>query len=250
MPVRGNRARARHRPNILFVLADEWRAQAFGHMGGQERAHPSAGSLQSRSGKLPGSHFGHARLLSRPRQHRDRSICPDERRIYQRRTIGADRDYARSGVRGRRLPDGLYRQMAFIWQSGGQLRATLSYIPPEFRFGFEYWKACECTHQYNHSLYYDGDDTTPKYWQGYDALAQTDDAIGYIDDKSRGSDPYFWFSLGDRPIFPIRRRKNIRTSIRLSHCAQTFRMRFGTGRSRSCAATMPQSRSSTIASLA
>ncbi len=36
-------------------------------------------------------------------------------------------------------PDGLYGR-------------RLAYIPPEKRFGFEYWKTCECSHEYNHSL--------------------------------------------------------------------------------------------------
>lgn len=27
------------------------------------------------------------------------------------------------------------------------------------------------THDYNHSLYYEGDDTSPKYWTGYDCVA-------------------------------------------------------------------------------
>src|SRR5215831_19250074 len=48
-------------------------------------------------------------------------------------------------------------------------------------FGFDYWKACECTHDYNRSLYYEGSDQTPKYWPGYDAFSQTDDACAFID---------------------------------------------------------------------
>ena len=81
----------------------------------------------------------------------------------------------------------------------GKYGRRLAYIPPEKRFGFDYWKACECTHDYNHSLYYEGTDPTPKYWPGYDAFSQTDDACAFIE-KHR--DPFFLtLSLGP-PHFP------------------------------------------------
>ena len=72
----------------------------------------------------------------------------------------------------------------------------------EKRFGFDYWKACECTHDYNHSLYYEGNDTTPNYWPGYDAFAQTDDACEFIERSAKAREPYFlMLSLGP-PHFP------------------------------------------------
>jgi len=84
----------------------------------------------------------------------------------------------------------------------GKYSRRLAYIPPEKRFGFEYWKACECTHDYNHSLYYEANDATPKYWPGYDAIAQTTDACGFIERQSRTPDPFFLvLSLGP-PHFP------------------------------------------------
>ena len=66
----------------------------------------------------------------------------------------------------------------------GKYGRRLAYIPPEKRFGFEYWKACECTHEYNKSLYYEDNDQTAKYWPGYDAIAQTDDACRFIERSS------------------------------------------------------------------
>jgi arylsulfatase A-like enzyme len=82
----------------------------------------------------------------------------------------------------------------------GNYGRRLAPIPSGKRLGFDYWKACECTHEYNHSLYYEGNDPTPRYWPGYDAFAQTDDACGFI--ETRKSDPFFLFlSLGP-PHFP------------------------------------------------
>ena len=38
------------------------------------------------------------------------------------------------------------------WHLNG--RGRLSFIPPENRQGFDYWKVMECTHDYNESFYY------------------------------------------------------------------------------------------------
>ena len=86
---------------------------------------------------------------------------------------------------------------------GGKNERRLDYIPPEKRFGFDYWKACECTHEYNQSLYYEGNDRTPKYWPGYDAFAQSDDACAFIEKQAKSSDPFcLVLSLGP-PHFPL-----------------------------------------------
>ena len=47
---------------------------------------------------------------------------------------------------------------AFIgkWHVDGHGRSN--YIPPERRLGFDTFQALECTHDYNQSAYYDGDD--------------------------------------------------------------------------------------------
>jgi arylsulfatase A-like enzyme len=86
---------------------------------------------------------------------------------------------------------------------GGSNERRLDYIPPEKRFGFDYWKACECTHDYNKSMYYDNNDPKPKYWPGYDAFAQTDDACAFMEKQAKTSDPFcLVLSLGP-PHFPL-----------------------------------------------
>ena len=76
------------------------------------------------------------------------------------------------------------------------------FIPAERRQGFDYWKVLECTHDYNNSFYYDGDDSTLKKWEGYDAYAQTKDAIQYIEDHKDKEEPYLLFIGYGGPHFP------------------------------------------------
>ncbi len=75
------------------------------------------------------------------------------------------------------------------WHIDGHGRE--SYIPPERRRGFDFWRVLECTHDYNHSPYF-GDDDVKHFWDGYDAFAQTDCAIDYIKNYT-----------SDKPMFMI-----------------------------------------------
>ena len=125
--------------------------------------------------------------------------------------------------------------------------AAPAYIPPEKRFGFEYWKACECSHEYNHSLYYEGNDPTPKYWPGYDAIAQTEDACGFMGGRPKRV-RRFADSPSDRRIFPIRRAGEIPRALRRrDRCGPTYRRSIARRRPRRCAAITPTWRRSTIA---
>ena len=64
-----------------------------------------------------------------------------------------------------------------------------AYIPPERRQGFDFWRTLECTHDYHHSRYYADLEQTPRVWEGYDAVAQTREALSYLESRS-----------GDRPF--------------------------------------------------
>ena len=75
------------------------------------------------------------------------------------------------------------------WHVDGRGRSA--YIPPERRQGFEHWMVLECTHDYNDSAYYAGDDETKLMWDEYDAIPQTREAQKYITDHSQDEDPFF-----------------------------------------------------------
>jgi len=74
------------------------------------------------------------------------------------------------------------------WHLDGHGRS--SYIPPERRQGFDYFKALECTHNYNRSFYYQDDDPAKRQWEAYDAFAQTEDAIRYMRRQAHGERPF------------------------------------------------------------
>lgn len=184
------------RPNIIFVFADQWRRQATGFAGNEQVRTPHLDRLAGQSIELTHAVAGmpvccpyRASLLSgqTPVNHgvvvNDVPLPPETASI------------------GKALKAGGY-DTAWIgkWHVDGHGRKT--YIPPERRQGFDYWKVLECTHDYNNSFYYAHDETTPRTWEGYDAFAQTDDAIGYVRDHAHRDKPFALFLSWGPPHDP------------------------------------------------
>lgn len=86
------------------------------------------------------------------------------------------------------------------WYLDGQGR--FDFTPPERRQGFDYWKALECSHDYNNMAYYEGDSPEIKYWDGYSPFAVATDAQDYISTQSENDNPFFLFVAFATPHFP------------------------------------------------
>ena len=162
-----------HRPNVIVVVADQWRAQALG----------CAGDINARTPNLDRLAAEGLRLTTAV------STCPVCSPF--RGSLMTGQYPLTNGVflndvplrpKGPALAEAFQKagyQTACIgkWHLEGDGRSA--FIPPQRRLGFEFWRACECTHDYNHSLYY-GDKDEKLYWRGYDAEDQTQAAIQYI----------------------------------------------------------------------
>ncbi|HUT19322.1 MAG TPA: sulfatase [Anaerolineae bacterium] len=166
-------------PNIVFVFADQWRAQATGYAGNPTVQTPNLDRLAQESVNFTHAAAGcpvcspyRASLLTGqyPLTHgvfvNDVYLQPNPHSLAH---TFAGNGYATAYI-GK-------------WHVDGHGRS--SYIPPERRQGFDYWKALECTHSYNQSAYYAGDSDEKLTWEGYDAIAQTRDAQRYIRDHAR-----------------------------------------------------------------
>lgn len=203
MAVRQAVAKTRSRPNVLFVIADEWRSQAFGYAGDTNARTPAIDKFSAESINFENAIAG-------------TSVCCPSRAslmtgqyalthgVYindvplQPKGTALGEAFARAGY-----DTGYIGKWHLYGSPDGRYGRRLSYIPPEKRFGFEYWKACECTHDYNHSLYYDNDDPRPKFWDGYDAIAQTKDACQFIRTFEKADVPFFLFLSWGPPHFPL-----------------------------------------------
>lgn len=184
------------KPNIVFVLADQWRASALGFAGDPNVKTPHLDQLATHSTRFTNAV----------------SVCPVCTPYRAALLTGRFPTSTGMFLNDLYLPDAelcmgeIFKaagyDTAYIgkWHLDGHGRS--SYIPPERRQGFDYWKAAECDHNYNHSHYYA--DTSPeiKYWPGYDAFAQTADAQQYLRGRATSAKPFLLVVALGPPHFP------------------------------------------------
>jgi len=172
------------RPNIILLLPDEWRAQAFGFAGDPNARTPHLDEL-ARTGidcvnavaGLPVCCPSRASLLTGQRPLTTGVFLNDVPLNPQAVTLAKVLDAAGydTGYIGK-------------WHLNGGDRSA--FIPRDRRQGFVYWKALETTHDYNHSVYY-ADGPQPRLWPGYDAIAETDDAARFVHAHAGSGRPFF-----------------------------------------------------------
>lgn len=161
------------KPNVVFVFADQWRAQAAGYAGDPNARTPNFDALAGESLSLG------AAVAGCPVCSPYRASLLTGRYPLTHGVIVNDVCLGNGAVSlAQAFKAGGY-DTAYIgkWHLDGHGRE--SFIPPERRQGFEHWQALECTHEYNDSPYY-GHENRKLKWEGYDAIAQTQAACRYI----------------------------------------------------------------------
>lgn len=170
-------------PNIVFAFADQWRYQATGFGGDPNVRTPCLDRLSESSLNFANCISGspvccpaRASLLTGQFPLTHGVFLNDVQLPLDRPSMG--QAFAQAGY-----------DTAWIgkWHIDGRGRS--SYIPPDRRRGFAFWRAQECCHSYNQSRYWteSGEERT---WDGYDATAQTREACRYIQEHARGPRPF------------------------------------------------------------
>ncbi|WP_057937613.1 sulfatase family protein [Algoriphagus resistens] len=169
------------RPNVIFVLADQWRADAIGYAGNTDVITPNLDRLAKES-----LVFENAVTVM--------AVCAPWRASFLTGqyplTNGVfynDKPLPSEAVTFAEIYKEQGYQTGYIgkWHLNGHKRGEDAFsardkpVPKERRQGFDYWKVREVTHDYNNSFYFDENDQK-QFWEGYDAFSQTDSAISYI----------------------------------------------------------------------
>ncbi|MEN6336253.1 MAG: sulfatase [Phycisphaerales bacterium] len=181
MPAVGSEGR-RGKPNVVFVFADQWRAQATGYASDTNARTPHLDRLAARSVNFTNA-VSCCPVCSPYRASLLTGQYPLTHGVFlndvplRNEAFSLAEVYRRAGY-----------QTAYIgkWHLDGNHRSA--FIPRQRRQGFEFWKVLGCTHAYNHSLYY-GDEDVKLRWEGYDSIAQTREAQQYIRDHA-GDSPF------------------------------------------------------------
>jgi arylsulfatase A-like enzyme len=179
------------KPHVIFIIVDQWRAQATGYAGDKNVVTPNLDRLAASSVNIKNAVSG-------------MPVCTPYRASLMTGQYPLTHGAFMNDVMldtGRATIAKVYRHNGYTtgfvgkWHIDGHGRN--SYIPQGRHQGFQYWKALECTHDYNRSAYYSGNSDQKLFWDGYDVIAQSNDACQYIRERAKGNDPFTLFiSLG------------------------------------------------------
>lgn len=196
LEVRADAATKDAKPNILYLMADQWRASATGYAGDPNVKTPNLDRLAKES-----QNFCNAvSVLPVCTPHRAALMTgrfPTSTGMFLNDAHLPDEELCMAEILG-----GAGYATGYIgkWHLDGHGRG--SFVTPERRQGWQYWKAAECDHNYNNSHYYTGDSDEKQHWEGYDAFAQTSDAQQYIRGRAQVGQPFVLLVAYGVPHFP------------------------------------------------
>lgn len=184
------------RPNIIYILTDQWRTMSLGYAGNPDIQTPHLDNFAKES-----VNFINAVSVT--------PVCTPHRAAL---LTGRFPTTTGMIVNDIYLPSEeltmaeIYKEAGYNtayygkWHLDGHGR--LNNVTAERRQGFDYWKALECSHAYNKMAYYDNDDPEMKYWEGYSPFAITEDAKKYLSDHAQDEDPFLLFLAIGTPHYP------------------------------------------------
>lgn len=187
------------RPNILFVMPDQLRAQGLGCMGNRDVRTPNIDRLAEQGLLLPNTFANtpvccpaRANILTGRYAHRNGMVANDLRLRESEITLAEC------------LRDGGYRT-GFIgkWHLDGGKRMP-GFVPPgPRRQGFDFWAANECSHSHFDTQYF-RDTPKPISIRKFEAEAWTDIGIDFLRESQRDGRPFLLTIAMGPPHDPYR----------------------------------------------
>lgn len=184
------------KPNIVYILTDQWRGSALGYAGNPDVKTPNLDAFAKES-----VNFTNAVSVT--------PVCTPHRAALLTgkfpTTTGMfvnDLYFPAEEVTMAELFKEAGYNTAYWgkWHLDGHGRS--SFIPKERRQGFDFWKALECSHNYTKMPYYDNDNQELKHWKKYSPFAITEDAISYLEKHANDENPFLAVISIATPHYP------------------------------------------------
>ncbi|MFK8059085.1 MAG: sulfatase [Polaribacter sp.] len=194
--VEADTSKTSKKPNIVYILTDQWRGSALGYAGNPDVKTPNLDAFAKES-----VNFTNAVSVT--------PVCTPHRAAL---LTGKFPTTTGMFVNDLYLPAEevtmaeLFKEAGYNtaywgkWHLDGHGRST--YIPKERRQGFEYWKALECSHNYTKMPYYDNDNTKIKHWKEYSPFAIVKDANKYLEKHAKDKKPFLAVVSIATPHYP------------------------------------------------
>jgi arylsulfatase A-like enzyme len=183
--------------NILVLHTDQWRAQALGYSGDPNVKTPNLDRFARNNANMKNAVSG-------------MPVCTPHRASFMTGQYPLTHGLFMNDVQldtnaisiGKVFTQAGYNT-GYIgkWHLDGRGRSEFTPPGPR-RQGFEYWKALECSHNYNKSAYYMGMSSVKRFWKGYNVIEETKDAQNFIAENSNHENPFFLFLSYGTPHAP------------------------------------------------
>ncbi len=184
------------KPNIVFILTDQWRGSALGYAGDPNVKTPNLDALAKTS-----VNFTNAVSVT--------PVCTPHRAALLTGRFPTTTGMFLNDIY---LPseelcmaeifkaEGYNTAYWGKWHLDGHGRENN--VAPERRQGFDYWKGAECDHNYNKEHYYANNDPEKKYWEGYSPFSIVKDANEYISNYAKDTNPFLMVISLATPHYP------------------------------------------------
>lgn len=184
------------KPNIVYILTDQWRGSALGYAGNPDVKTPNLDAFAKEA-----VNFTNAVSVT--------PVCTPHRAAL---LTGKFPTTTGMIVNDLYLPaqeltmaeiykaEGYHTAYWGKWHLDGHGRST--YIPKERRQGFDFWRALECSHNYTKMPYYDNDNTELKHWGKYSPFAIVDDVNQYLVEHAKDETPFLAVVSIATPHYP------------------------------------------------
>ncbi len=186
---------AQNRPNVIFILTDQWRSTAFGFAGDTQVKTPYIDQFSKESvvfkncvSVMPICTPYRAALMT--------GRFPTSTGMFMNDLYMPEKELCMAEIFKKQ---GYATAFYGKWHLDGHGR--LNNVQPFRRQGFDYWKGIECTHDYNKMPYFENNDLKVKYWDKYSAFAIVDDAAIYLEQASKSANPFLLFLSIESPHF-------------------------------------------------
>ncbi|WP_167607716.1 sulfatase [Maribellus sediminis] len=186
----------KQKPNVIFILTDQWRASALGYAGDKIVQTPYLDKFSKEA-----VNFNNAVSVT--------PVCTP-----YRASLMTGRYPSSTGmfINDLYLPS---EELCFaeIFNEAGYNTAYLgkwhldghgrgSNVAPERRQGWTFWKGSECDHDYNNEHYFDNEDSVKTHWEGYSTYAIANEANMFMEDHVNDDKPFCLFVSIATPHFP------------------------------------------------
>lgn len=184
------------KPNVIFILTDQWRASSLGYAGDKQVQTPFLDKFAEEA-----VNFKNAVSVT--------PVCTP-----YRASLMTGRYPSTTGmfINDLYLPS---EELCFaeIFKEAGYNTAYLgkwhldghgrhSNVAPKRRQGWEFWKGSECDHNYENEHYFDNDNPTKKHWEGYSTYSIGSEAESYVENYANKEQPFCLFVSLGTPHFP------------------------------------------------